>query len=55
MLQDWKNETGHWAVPNEGPQQVTLNIRGGAPAKTSVINEIVADMGLTIQQRRVGR
>ena len=55
QLQDWKNETGHWAVPNEGPQQVTLNIRGGAPVKASVINQSVVDMGLTIQQPHVGK
>lgn len=31
LAKDWKNETGHWALPSEGPQHVTLNIRGGQP------------------------
>ena len=33
---DWKNEKGPWAVPSEGPQQLTLSIRGGEPVDTSV-------------------
>ncbi|CAK9040735.1 Hypothetical protein (Fragment), partial [Durusdinium trenchii] len=62
LVYDWKNETGHWALPSEGPQHVTLNIRGGQPVSAwrgsmgqllgACAGDLAVDVAVSIQSRR---
>ncbi|CAL1161589.1 unnamed protein product [Cladocopium goreaui] len=62
LVYDWKNEKGHWAVPSEGPQQLTLTIRGGEPVTAwrgsmgqllgACAGDLDTDLAVSIQARR---